>query len=108
MNTNISAKEIDLNKHLIVDIRTIEEINELSIKNTHLYPIDFNTAKEDEVKSYFEKLYKESDKALVIMCRSGARSSMLCEFLNQEEKIAYNLMGGIIAMYQNYPEMIKN
>lgn len=107
MNINISAQEIDLNKHLIVDIRTKEEINELSLKNTYLYPIDFNTADEEVVKKDFENLYKNNEKQLVIMCRSGARSSMLCEFLNQNEKIAYNLMGGIISMCEIYPEMIK-
>lgn len=107
MNINISAKEVDFNQYLIVDIRTREEIQQLSLNDTYLYPIDFNTANEDEVKEDFYNLYKNNDKKILIMCRSGARSSMLCEFLNQDKIIAYNLLGGIIAMCENYPNKIK-
>lgn len=107
MNTNISANDIDFNKHLIIDIRTQEEINALSLIDTTLYPIDFYTANEDEVKEYFENLAKNTQKTIVIMCRSGSRSALLCEFLNQNEKIALNLSGGILAMCEIYPNLIK-
>lgn len=108
MNININAKDIDFDKHLIVDIRTQEEIEEFSLEDTLLYPIDFNTADEETIKKDFDELIKNNSKTLVIMCRSGARSAFLCEFLNQKEKIALNLSGGIIAMCQNYPDKVKN
>lgn len=107
MNINISPKEIDFKKHLIIDIRTENEINALSLNDVKIAEIDFENDDELKIFNYFKELKTSQDKDLVIMCRSGARSEFLCSFLNQKELLAYNLSGGILAMCDVYPELIK-
>lgn len=105
MNINIIPEEIDFDKHLIVDIRTKEEQEQVYLKDSILYPIEFSDVDENKVLNYFEDLAK-GEKQIVLMCASGYRSEILCNFLNRFKKIALNLDGGISTLSEVFPEKI--
>ena len=93
--TDLSGKfeQNDSNIELI-DIRTPAEVARGVIPNAktlpmHLIPLQLN---------YFIN----SDKQIVIYCRTGSRSAQACMFLNQQGiSNVVNLSGGIMSWAQN-------
>ncbi|WP_267524171.1 rhodanese-like domain-containing protein [Campylobacter sp. MG1] len=104
MNVDISAEKVDFSKHKIIDIRTDEEHNVAYLENSILYPMDFNNLTQKDIDIFLDKF--KNDENLVIMCRSGARSAMLCDIINKDKIIIKNLYGGIIAMAKLHPNKI--
>jgi rhodanese-related sulfurtransferase len=74
---------------LLVDIRTPAEVAQGAIPSAKHIPMHVLPLRLDELPK---------DKALVLYCRSGARSYHACQYLAQQgyDK-ALNLRGGIIA-----------
>lgn len=74
---------------LLVDIRTQAEVAQGAIPNAKHIPMHLLPVRADELPK---------DKALVLYCRSGARSYHACQYLAQQGYAnALNLRGGIIA-----------
>ena len=78
-------------KSIILDVRTVEEYEEISIPNAILA----NILEPNEFMDVVEKLEKKSK--IFVYCRSGARSQKACNILDQLGfKETYNLNGGIL------------
>ena len=76
---------------IILDVRTVEEYEEISIPNAILA----NILKPNEFMDVVEKLEKKSK--IFVYCRSGIRSQKACNILDQLGfKETYNLNGGIL------------
>jgi len=72
----------------IIDVRTECEYNEGAIKNSELIPLDV-------LDRVFAEKLTDKDEIIVCVCRSGGRSSMAVDFLNnQGYSNVYNLIGG--------------
>lgn len=73
----------------LLDIRTPAEIERGVLPNArslamHLVPLKLN-------------LFSESDKQIVIYCRTGSRSAQVCRFLNQQGiNNVISLRGGVV------------
>lgn len=79
------------NNILLIDCRTVEEINQFSLDyDLHLDLTDNN------IVNKINNLDKDSK--YIIYCHSGVRSQYLCNYLSQIGfRNLYNLDGGIIA-----------
>ena len=78
-------------KSIILDVRTVEEYEEISIPNAILA----NILEPNEFMDVVEKLEKKSK--IFVYCRSGVRSQKACNILDQLGfKETYNLNGGIL------------
>ena len=78
-------------KSIILDVRTVEEYEEISIPNAILA----NILEPNEFMNVVEKLEKKSK--IFVYCRSGVRSQKACNILDQLGfKEIYNLNGGIL------------
>ena len=78
-------------KSIILDVRTVEEYEEISIPNAILA----NILEPNEFMNVVEKLEKKSK--IFVYCRSGIRSQKACAVLDQLGfKETYNLNGGIL------------
>ena len=78
-------------KSIILDVRTVEEYEEISIPNAILA----NILEPKEFMDVVEKLEKKSK--IFVYCRSGVRSQNACKILDQLGfKETYNLNGGIL------------
>lgn len=92
--TDISAEQlksmIDSNKNMvIVDVREKDEYDQGHIQGALFLPLS-------EIQQRFKEL--PTDKTLVLVCASGARSSSAATFLVQNNyKDLYNLQGGLAA-----------
>ncbi len=76
---------------IILDVRTVEEYEEISIPNAILA----NILEPNEFMDVVEKLEKKSK--IFVYCRSGIRSQKACNILDQLGfKETYNLNGGIL------------
>jgi len=72
----------------IIDVRTIPEIATGRIETAYAMPLASMPMRMTEIRS---------DKKVVIVCRSGARSAQACMFLKQNGfDNVYNLQGGMI------------
>jgi len=81
------SKEEDF---LLLDVRQPEELTIADIGGT-LIPMEELPTRLDEVKAF-------KDRDIIVMCRSGARSAMVVQWLqNQGLERVYNLDGGIAA-----------
>tara|TARA_Y100000996_G_C22170840_1_gene498548 strand:+ start:260 stop:577 length:318 start_codon:yes stop_codon:yes gene_type:complete len=91
---NITVKELNQKfimkeKFFLIDIREPYEINIAKIKGSIYIPMN-------DIPNAINK-FKEDDK-LIIMCRSGIRSEIICNYLNENNFTdVYNLIGGILA-----------
>tara|TARA_B100000900_G_scaffold152126_1_gene129204 strand:- start:1500 stop:1817 length:318 start_codon:yes stop_codon:yes gene_type:complete len=84
---NISSSK----KSIILDVRTVEEYEEISIPNAILA----NILEPNEFMNVVEKFEKNSK--IFVYCRSGIRSQKACKILDQLGfKETYNLNGGIL------------
>ena len=78
-------------KSIILDVRTVEEHEEISIPNAILA----NILEPNEFMDVVEKLEKKTK--IFVYCRSGIRSQKACNILDQLGfKETYNLNGGIL------------
>tara|TARA_B100000212_G_C27232250_1_gene472132 strand:+ start:21 stop:335 length:315 start_codon:yes stop_codon:yes gene_type:complete len=78
-------------KSIILDVRTVEEYEEISIPNAILA----NILEPNEFMDVVEKLEKKTK--IFVYCRSGIRSQKACNILDQLGfKETYNLNGGIL------------
>jgi len=78
------------NNAVILDVRTPEEYEEKHIPNSTL----INVQEPQHFMSEIEKLDK--DKSYYVYCKSGGRSMMACQIMNQSGfKNVANLDGGI-------------
>ena len=76
---------------IILDVRTVEEYEEISIPNAVLA----NILEPNEFMNVVEKFSKKSK--IFVYCRSGVRSQKACNILDQLGfKETYNLNGGIL------------
>ncbi len=92
---HLSAKEfyekMTLDNHILLDVRTPAEYQQGHLKNAIL--ADINTPA--DFMSVIETLDK--DKHYLIYCRSGARSTSACMYMEKLGfKNVYNLRGGIL------------
>ena len=78
-------------KSIILDVRTVEEYEEISIPNAILA----NILEPNEFMDVVEKLEKKTK--IFVYCRSGIRSQKACNILDRLGfKETYNLNGGIL------------
>ena len=78
-------------KSIILDVRTVEEYEEISIPNAILA----NILEPNEFMDVVEKLEKKTK--IFVYCRPGIRSQKACNILDQLGfKETYNLNGGIL------------
>ena len=83
-------------KSIILDVRTVEEYEEISIPNAILA----NILEPNEFMDVVEKLEKKTK--IFVYCRSGIRSQKACNILDQLGfKETYNLNGGILEWKKN-------
>lgn len=90
----ISADKIDeliKNKDFILDVRSEEEYEEKSVKNSVNIPLD-------ELDVRYTEL---PDQKIYVLCRSGARSLEAAKFLKIKGFEVCNIEGGIL----EYPEL---
>ncbi len=84
---NLIKKKEDL---LILDVRRPYEFKESRIVNSINIPVE-------EIEWEVEELEKFKDKPILVYCKIGVRSSIACNFLENEGfKELYNLRGGIL------------
>lgn len=75
---------------LILDVRRPYEFKESRIVNSINIPVE-------EIEWEVEELEKFKDKPILVYCKIGVRSSIACNFLENEGfKELYNLRGGIL------------
>ncbi|UBH09053.1 rhodanese-like domain-containing protein [Macrococcus armenti] len=71
----------------LIDVREIEEFEAGHINEAINIPLS-------ELDQHVDKFNKEDD--YIIICRSGNRSGMACDYLNQFEINTTNVQGGMI------------
>jgi rhodanese-related sulfurtransferase len=92
---NLECKDW-IKKSIILDVRTVEEYEEIFIPNAILA----NILEPNEFMDVVEKLEKKSK--IFVYCRSGVRSQKACNILDQLGfKETYNLNGGILEWKKN-------
>ncbi|MBQ6820427.1 MAG: rhodanese-like domain-containing protein [Clostridium sp.] len=75
---------------LIVDVRRVSEFKESRISNSINIPLE-------ELEWEVEALEDHKDKPILVYCKVGVRSSVACNFLEEEGfNMLYNLRGGIL------------
>lgn len=91
LNANEFKEKLGLENHLVLDVRTPAEFQQGHLKNAIL--ADINNP--NEFLSVIKTLDK--DKHYLIYCRSGARSTSACMYMEKLGfKNVYNLRGGIL------------
>lgn len=96
VNPNTLLKWLNAHKAILVDVREAEEYEEEYIDNAINIPL--SCFKMENI----QYLLKDKHKKLVVQCRSGKRSMVLCKRLIQTKMLRkiWNLDGGIIAWKQ--------
>ena len=76
---------------LFLDVRTRQEfVNEGRIKNAMLIPVNV-------LERRLTELEQHRDKKIIVYCKSGRRSQIAMEILNENNFNAYNMDGGFLA-----------
>ncbi|MEZ4885165.1 MAG: rhodanese-like domain-containing protein [Chitinophagales bacterium] len=89
---DFKAKMEELVNEQLIDVRTMEELNETG-RIPQALPIDYNG---DDFEAKIAGLDK--NKPVMVYCKSGGRSGSTCEMLrNMDFKEVYDLQGGITA-----------
>jgi rhodanese-related sulfurtransferase len=90
MNSNELAQLLDGEKPpVLIDVRTIQEMAQASIKTGKAMPLNTLPARINEIPK---------DEQVVFYCRTGARSGQACMYLSQYGyDNVYNLSGGIVS-----------
>ena len=87
-----SPESIDL-----IDVRGTGEYREVHIPAARNIPLHLIPLQMNEIKK---------DKQVIIICRSGARSSQACSLLDAEKMACYNLTGGMIEFEREFPQLV--
>jgi len=89
---SIKAIELINNKEaIIIDIRSMADYNKGHILNAINIPAN-------SLKTQLNLIQKYKNKPLIVVCRSGAQSSMACKQLHESDfSEVYNLRGGLLA-----------
>jgi len=95
MVNNINAKELveklkNRDSIEIIDVREKEEYDIIHVKNSKLIPME-------EIQNRVNEI--DWSKEVIFICRSGARSGMVANFLFDQDKKISNLKGGIFACH---------
>ncbi len=88
----IAGEEIEL-----IDVREEGEFSGDHIKNASNIPMSLVPLKLEEI---------DFSKKVVLYCRSGARSFMVANSIDQDDRDMYNLDGGMMAVENNAKELI--
>jgi rhodanese-related sulfurtransferase len=72
----------------VIDVREVEEWNGGHIKEAKLIPLGFLPHRVDEL---------DKETPVVLVCRSGARSHMATQYLQELGFDAANMVGGMLA-----------
>lgn len=72
----------------LIDVRELDEYEEMRIPGADLVPLS------EFMDRYREEL--DAERAVVVHCRSGARSARVVQFLLQQGYDAVNVGGGIL------------
>lgn len=91
INNEQAQKLIKDNKELLIlDVRRPNEVKELKITNSINIPLD-------ELEWELEEIEEYKEKAILVYCKVGMRSSVACSILEEEGfSNLYNLRGGIL------------
>lgn len=90
-----ALKETDRD-HLLLDVREIHEYDEYNLGGT-LIPLGDIMMRSSEIRDWEEK-------TIVVHCRSGKRSAMAQQLLQQTGfKDVHNLEGGVLAWQEQFP-----
>nr|WP_220185921.1 rhodanese-like domain-containing protein [Paenactinomyces guangxiensis] len=80
----------ELNRYILVDVRTDEEFREGHIPNAIHIP-------HDQMEERFAELNPYKEQNILLICRSGRRSVMAAHVLSKEGfSHLYNLKGGML------------
>ncbi len=95
----LKEKIVAGNSH-IVDVRTQWEFNQGHLQDSLLIPMD-------EIKLRIQELDQFKVKNLYILCRSGSRSNMVAQFLEESGFVeVYNVTGGIISWNNSFGDQL--
>ena len=78
----------------LIDVRGTEEYADVHIPNTKNIPLHLLPVRITEV---------DTQKKVIMICRSGGRSSQACAFAEQNGLVTYNLIGGTTAYEVEFP-----
>ena len=94
VDTNGAVQLINHDNAIVIDVREANEFSTGHIANAKHIPVA-------QIANNLKTLEKYKDQAILVNCRSGARSSMACGVLRKNgfSKV-YNLKGGIVAWQQ--------
>lgn len=85
----VTCSEIDLNKFLIIDVRSRREFKEGHLENSINIPLP-------EIRKNIEKQINDKTTKILVCCASGIRSKKAAEILENIGYInVYNLKGGL-------------
>ena len=91
INSSQAEKLIkDIEDLVILDVRRPNEFKESRIENSINIPVE-------EIEWEVDELEKFKEKPILVYCKVGVRSSVACNFLEEEGfSNLYNLRGGIL------------
>jgi len=89
IDSKIATKFIKEDDYIFLDVRSIKEHKVKAIPNTPNIPVQELENRIDELEIY-------RDKKIVVYCRSGNRSKLGTDILNENGYDAVNLIGGMI------------
>ena len=81
----------------LIDVRGTDEYTEVQIPQARNIPLHLLPFRMNEVNR---------NKQVIIICRSGARSSQACSLLDTEKIQCHNLTGGMIEFEREFPQLI--
>jgi rhodanese-related sulfurtransferase len=93
------ASERDGGNWRLLDVREAEEYREVHVKGAELFPL--SKLREGQVP-------ERDDRPVAIICRSGARSAMACQILEQQGfEECTNIAGGTLAAIEEGSEHVE-
>ncbi len=95
MQQSISVQQaaaLQKNGAVMVDVRELDEFNAVSVPGAILVPL--SQIQRDGLSAFSAAAVDPHTEGLLIICRSGGRSGMVCEALGDN---AINVEGGMIA-----------
>jgi len=97
LNVDELKKALDKKTKLsIIDVRKDEELQYGTISGYTHIPMD-------QIEKRFKELNKKEEH--IVYCRTGGRSSIVCEFLAKKGYKVKNLTGGILAWQKHDPSI---
>ena len=94
VDTTGAVQLINHENAIVLDVREANEFSSGHIADAKNIPVG-------QLGNSLKTLEKYKDQAIVVNCRSGARSAMACSVLRKNEFTkVYNLKGGILAWQQ--------